>query len=123
MVNQTGSLLVRGLGSGKKPPSGTQTIRVTLVDTDATASTFPDLGGAAVMSTPEDYEILDFIGDGTTAPTTALTFQFNVDGNDRQLRINGANAFDPKSTPAGRIGALLGKVIPAGTNLRIIGRA
>ena len=117
MANQTGSLIVEGARTGR------QAIRVTLVDSDGGAATFADIGGAAVFNTPDQYTILDFIGDGTTAPATATHFQFKVDGNDRQSYINGANAYDPSSSPQGRIGAALGKVIPAGSNLQITGRA
>lgn len=116
MANQTASLICN-------TPTGRKVIRLTLVDTDATAATFPSIGGAAVYSLPYQIEILDCIGDGTTAPATANQFQLRVNGSDHEKYINGANAFDPKSSPAGRVGALGGTRIAQGANLQFIGRA
>lgn len=122
MANQTATLLGDYVDARGQVIEQTS-IRLTLVDTDATATTFPDLGGAAVMSLPHSFRIADCIGDGTTAPGTAKTFQFRVNGNDKVDRLNGANVFNPDATPAGRVGSALGKVIPGGSNLQITGRA
>jgi hypothetical protein len=116
MANQTANLIVQ-------TPQGRRVIRLTLVDTDATASTFPAIGGAAVYSLPYPIQVLDCIGNGSAAPSTALQFQLKVNGSDMEKYINGANAFDPNSTADGRVGALRDTQIAQGANLQFIGRA
>lgn len=104
-------------------PNGPRDIRVTLVDTDATASTFTDYGAATVIFADDDWTFMDIVGYGTTAPATALAFQPKVRGNDISAFIVGAAVFDPTSTAQARLGALYGKTLPKGASLAIIGRA
>lgn len=116
MANQKATLKVN-------TPSGPRDIRVTLVDTDATASTFADYGAATVIFADSNWVPVDLVGYGTTAPATALAFQFRVNGNDRSAFAVGAAIFDPTSTAQARLGAAYGKTIPQGASLAIIGRA
>lgn len=103
--------------------SGRRSLRVILVDTDGGAATFTDYGAGTTFVADRDYVFTGIQGQGTTAPATATAFQIRVDGSDRQLFINGAAVFDPKSTMHDRMGALLGKVIGKGSTLAITGRA
>lgn len=98
-------------------------MRLEFVDSDGSAAKFTDLGDATTWTADANYKVVDCIGDGTTAPATALKAQANVNGNDRSKFINFANVFDPKSSMLGRVGALAGVRIPQGTNLRFISRA
>ncbi len=117
MANQKAILSLRG------PRVGLKSVRVTLVDTDATASTFTDYGAGTTIVADDDWTIQGIQGQGTTAPATATAFQFRVNGVDRPLFINGAAVFDPTSSQQDRLGAALGKTIPRGSTLAIIGRA
>lgn len=103
--------------------SGGKSLRLTLVDTDATASTFTDYGAATSWVADSDYLVLGIQGQGTTAPATATAFQFRVNGNDVSKFINGAAVFDPKSSQAERLGTALGARIPRGSTVALIGRA
>lgn len=117
MADQKAQLLLAGRREG---PKG---LNIEFIDTDGSAAKFSDLGDATTWVADDHYTVVDVIGDGTTAPATALKAQANVNGNDRSKFVNYANVFDPKSTTLGRIGALAGAEIPQGTNLRFISRA
>lgn len=124
MANQTAIInLSRSPLDAKGQGKNNRGLRVTLVDTDATASTFTDLGAAVFWVADMDYWVQDINGRGTTAPATALSFQFNMNGNDIGAFINGASVYDPTSTPEQRLPGAWGKRIPQGTTVRIIGRA
>lgn len=98
-------------------------LRVVLVDSDGGAATFTDIGAATTWIADGDYWVGDCVGQGTTAPATATSFQFGANGNQLQAFINGAGAFDPKSTAPQRLPGAFAKRVPQGTNLTITGRA
>lgn len=104
-------------------PNGRRAVRVTLVDTDATAATFTDYGAATTISVDSNWKLVGIQGQGTTAPATATAFQFRVNGIDKPFFINGAAVYDPTSSQADRLGVALGAVVRQGSTLAIIGRA
>lgn len=124
MANQKAMMkwahVVNGQPARNVPP---RDLRVVLVDTDATASTFTDIGAATTWVADDEYLLVDVIGQGTTAPATATAFQFNVNGNDIGAFLNGAAVYDPTSQAAARCGSAYLQKIRKGSSIRIIGRA
>lgn len=118
MANQKVMLKVLGRRTGP------QDIRVVLVDSDGGAATFTDNGASTFLPLEDDFKVLDCVGQGTTAPATATSFQVGLNRVDQPWFINGANTFSATSSgPGARIGALVGQVLPKGSTLRITGRA
>lgn len=117
MANQKAILQLQGARTGRRG------VRITLVDTDATASTFTDTGAATSLVVDDDFTIVGIQGQGATAPATATAFQLRVNGMDKPIFINGAAVFDATSSQADRLGVGLGAKLRQGSTLAIIGRA
>lgn len=117
MANQKAIIQLQGARTGRRG------LRVILVDTDATASTFTDTGAATSLVLDDDFSIVGIQGQGTTAPATATAFQLRVNGMDKPVFINGAAVFDPTSSQSDRLGIGLGGKLRQGSTLAIIGRA
>lgn len=117
MVNQKAIVSLQGARTGPR------SLRVTLVDTDATASTFTDFGAGIAWTADDDYTITAIQGQGTTAPTVATSFQPRINGIDKPAFINGAAVYDPKASMQDRLGVLLGARIRQGSTVSIFGRA
>lgn len=118
MANQKAVLRVRNKATGQ-----VYGIRVTLVDTDATASTWTDYGAGTTYTAPGPLEVVGVAGQGTTAPATATAFQFKVNGNDHQAFIIGAAVYDPTSRQEDRLIGVSQLPIETGATIQLIGRA
>lgn len=99
-------------------------VRITIVDTDATAATFTDLGAGTVYTADMNYAIADLVGQGTTAPATATVVQPKVNRNDQAGFFNLSAVFAATAvSPAQRCGAVLGQRLRQGSSLQLIARA
>ena len=118
MANQKAILRVRNRQTGE-----VFGLRMTLVDADATASTFTDYGAATIYTAPAPLEVVGIVGQGTTAPATATAFQFKINANDVQAFVVGAAVFDPTSRQDERLVGVGSMPIPQGAAVQLIGRA
>lgn len=117
MVNQGAQLVLRGAQSGRIQEP------ITVVDTAGSAVQFDDLGSETVVSFDEDVQILDVIGEGTTAPANLNTLELNVNGSSARKRADIAAMYDVDAGKTRRTQGLAGTVIKAGANIQLIGRA